>query len=737
VRIEYLAFNFLVLIPVLVLSARKATFFLHRWGAAWTAVAAAALPFLIWDALATGRHWTFNPRFITGLWLGPLPIEEVLFFFTMPFACLFSWHTLFGAEVDTPRRSLKGVPLAFGALGLLGPWVQATQGLEYTALVLLALGGGALLDAVAGSRVLERPGFLKLLGFVVVTTTVFNGYLTARPVVLYDVRYQLGVRLFTIPLEDYGFGVALVLLAGVVYQLRLTATAGKPGWLARRIEARLGGYRQFLVRSDPAKPLTAAALPRVAVIGSGIAGLTAASVLAERGFSTVVYERDAHLGGKVGSWPLRLSDGTTAGVSHGFHAFFRQYYNLTRWLRTTGAERFLAPVDDCLILAQQGDALSFKGVAKTPGLNLISLIQHGFFTLREALLQPKLHRLEPMLRYDASSTFARFDTVPFATFAEQAGLPPRLRLAFSTFARAFFAEGDRLSTAEVIKGFHFYCLSNNQGLLYDYLNGDFQRTLLTPVRQYLEARGARIELDAEVSSLERSEAGGWLVRGEAFEEVILAADVKGTRALVEASASMRAESPDFVERLRSLRPSQRRAALRVWLDRDVRSGIPVFLRTDRRVLLDAVSVIHRAETESAQWVAQHGGGVFELHSYAIPDELTDPAEIRRQLWEEFVFFFPEIEGATVRHEHSSIRDDFSAFHVGLWANRPPVETPLRGLSLAGDWVKLPVPAMLMEASCTAGLLAANRVLEACGLRAEPVETVPSRGLLWGLPERPS
>jgi hypothetical protein len=37
--------------------------------------------------------------------------------------------------------------------------------------------------------------------------------------------------------------------------------------------------------------------------------------------------------------------------------------------------------------------------------------------------------------------------------------------------------------------------------------------------------------------------------------------------------------------------------------------------------------------------------------------------------------------------------------------------------------------MLMEAACTSGLLAANAVLRRDGLREEPVESVPLRGLL--------
>ena len=75
-----------------------------------------------------------------------------------------------------------------------------------------------------------------------------------------------------------------------------------------------------------------------------------------------------------------------------------------------------------------------------------------------------------------------------------------------------------------------------------------------------------------------------------------------------------------------------------------------------------------------------------------------------------------------------MRNDFTAFHTGLYRDRPTHTTGVEGLLLAGDWVKLPVPAMLMEAACTSGLLAANEILGREGLQQEPIYTVPVRGL---------
>ena len=52
------------------------------------------------------------------------------------------------------------------------------------------------------------------------------------------------------------------------------------------------------------------AAPHVVVVGAGIAGLAAATGLAERGVTVDVVERETYLGGRVGGWTETLTDGT-------------------------------------------------------------------------------------------------------------------------------------------------------------------------------------------------------------------------------------------------------------------------------------------------------------------------------------------------------------------------------------------------------------------------------------------
>ena len=73
--------------------------------------------------------------------------------------------------------------------------------------------------------------------------------------------------------------------------------------------------------------------------------------------------------------------------------------------------------------------------------------------------------------------------------------------------------------------------------------------------------------------------------------------------------------------------------------------------------------------------------------------------------------------------------DAPAFGLDSDATRPGVETDAPGLYLAGDWVRMPFPAALMERAAGSALLAVNAILNRHGASPEPVLSVVPRGLL--------
>lgn len=497
-------------------------------------------------------------------------------------------------------------------------------------------------------------------------------------------------------------------------------------FISKFANRKLGDYKQQINTIDDSKPVSLKTSKKIAVIGGGLAGVSSAIYLAERGFEVKIFEKEKYLGGKIGSWPVKFEDDYLTNVEHGFHAFFRQYYNLRNLLNKIDAHKYLIPIDDYLIMTKALDNYNFKRIKTAPIENILSMRKAGIYSISDIVKNPKFNHLTSLLNYNKGKTFEKFDHISFKQFADDLNLPQQMRLMFTTFSRAFFAEPQLISMAELIKSFHFYFLSNDLGLIYDVLNDDFEKTLWNPTRKFLSKYKATISFNSQIN-LFKKVGDSFILNDEKFDYVIIASDVKGTKKIIKNSEYLKNEHPSFFNQMINLKQSQRYSVLRIWIDKDVREEIPFFIFTDALKILDSVTVYHRMEKSSKEWVEKNGGGIFELHSYALPEDFPEK-DVRDQLIKEFEYYFPEINGYNVIYEHLQVRDDFTAFHTDLFKNRPGVKTNINNLFLAGDWVKLDCPAMLMEAANTSALYAANNIFSKEGVRQESIYSVPLKGI---------
>jgi lycopene cyclase domain-containing protein len=208
---EYLILNIIILCGPLFLSFDQKVHFFSRWKDAFMSITIVMIPFIIWDVAVTGRHWWFNSLYTLNYRLAGLPLEEWLFFITVPFAILFIWeifHKRIGNPIQPRLRFIRKILLVLFIPGLL----MFIFNKEYTGLTLCFLGFAGLVDTVFRTEVLARKFTLAYLSLIAILILIFNGYLTARPVVLYNPEYQLNLRIFSIPFEDFGYGFSLILL---------------------------------------------------------------------------------------------------------------------------------------------------------------------------------------------------------------------------------------------------------------------------------------------------------------------------------------------------------------------------------------------------------------------------------------------------------------------------------------------------------------------------------------------
>lgn len=489
------------------------------------------------------------------------------------------------------------------------------------------------------------------------------------------------------------------------------------------IKKKLKNYKIALNQPDPQAAPKISEPKKAVIVGGGIAGLVAAMELAEKGFNVTIYERNSYWGGKLGSWTFE-QNGKTLRTTHGFHAFFNQYYNLLNWMEKHDLAKYLQPIDDYKVMFSEKESMGFKGIENTPGLNILDLRKKGVFpwyTYFNPLSIPFLS----LLKYDPVKTFKHYDNISYGEFARRTMMPAKMRVVFNSFARAFFSEPDKMSMAELIKSFHFYFLSNDKGLIYQSLDDDFEYTFLAPVVTKLKGLGVTMHLNSEVTTFKKLDTG-FEVENEYFDYALIGSDVKGTKKLMEMSNGL--EAADFAK-IEAMKHSDYYAVYRIWTDKFEDKEWPYFVITDKKRALDSITFYHKTEKESAKWSAENNGGIFELHSYSLPSDLTDEEEIKQALLDEFFDFIPELKGLNIVHDYFQLRNDFPAFHVGQNEKRIGVEAATENLYFIGDWVKLNNPSMLMEAACTSAIEACNKICAKEKVKETQLFTVPEKGLL--------
>jgi isorenieratene synthase len=220
-----------------------------------------------------------------------------------------------------------------------------------------------------------------------------------------------------------------------------------------------------------------------------------------------------------------------------------------------------------------------------------------------------------------------------------------------------------------------------------------------------------------------------LVRADA---VVLATEVRGLQALADAS-DLHREAPALAAAATASGEADPYSVVRFWFDRPIERSHPAFYTVAGFPWTDGLAAYSAFQHAAMQWAERTGGSIIETHAYAIPpDRQGSLQSYRDALLGELLEVFPELDGARIVHEEAMTQSNFSRFAPGDFARRPTVATDVENLFVAGDHVRLPFPAFLMEAAVASGRLAANHILALDGVLELPIPTVARKGQLAGM-----
>jgi lycopene cyclase domain-containing protein len=219
--LHYLCINALTIAYPLAQSFEKRLRFLSNWRALLTGTAVAGGIFLAWDELFTALGvWGFNERYITGIYIGRLPLEEYNFFFTVPFACLFIYEVLRHFIKQDPLSEVHQAITFFFFLTtlFLGAYFFPrlyTSVSFFLGALLMGLQFFVFRFAWMGRFFLGY--FVSLVPFLIMNAWL-TGAFTEEPIVWYNNLENTGIRVSTIPIEDFIYLLSFLFLVTLFYE---------------------------------------------------------------------------------------------------------------------------------------------------------------------------------------------------------------------------------------------------------------------------------------------------------------------------------------------------------------------------------------------------------------------------------------------------------------------------------------------------------------------------------------
>ncbi|MEU5406145.1 hydroxysqualene dehydroxylase [Nocardia asteroides] len=527
------------------------------------------------------------------------------------------------------------------------------------------------------------------------------------------------------------------------------------------------------VAGVPGVALSAPSGRRVAVLGGGVAGLTAAHELAERGFEVTVYEARA-FGGKARSIPVPGTgrDGRPdLPGEHGFRFFPGFYQNLPDTMRripvagnpdgvwnnllTVPEARFSRrDTDDILLALPDG----FTNPTTHPDA-IRETLAATISTMSKMPPAEAVYFANRLLVFNSSCEARRFgqwEHTSWQDFVRGHERSHEFRAIVSrSLTSIMVAAKEDLASTRTIGGMGEQFLGNplglgNDGGLDRVLNNATNIAWINPWVQHLRGLGVRLELGARV------------------EELVVRDKRIGAARITDATGGRTVEADYFVTAMpvEQARKLWSPAVLALWpelaaterLFTDWMNGIQIYFRTPLGISRGHTAFVDSpwsltSISQNQLWtnkLSTFGDGtvadclsidISDWNSpgvlYGKPATACTHEEIYREVWAQLSAHLNDREqllrpadvhswfldpGITWQGSRNANADPLLINTAGSWDARPNAHGSIENLFLAGDYVRTDIDLATMEGANESARAAVNALLDVAGSSAQRCRT---------------
>lgn len=207
-----------IIIPLLFSFYKKYPFF-KDWKFFIPANLIVSLLFIIWDAIFVDMGvWGFNEIYLTGINIYNLPIEEILFFICIPYACTFLFFAIKHLINKNPFNNFHlKISISLFLMFFFIASFNYHRLYTFSTFILSAIFLAFCIHKKYNLSYIYLS-YIFIIPFFLISNGILTGSFIEDQIVWYNNEENLNFRIFTVPIEDFNYAFLLIALNIVVYE---------------------------------------------------------------------------------------------------------------------------------------------------------------------------------------------------------------------------------------------------------------------------------------------------------------------------------------------------------------------------------------------------------------------------------------------------------------------------------------------------------------------------------------